>query len=125
VSRWLLILDARTGRCLRHRPLPEAPAAGNEVAAGASPVSMATRNNSGLSMTTVSPAGSPVAVSSNLAVTTITGCPGVSRRLRAIEGWGGLISTLTAAAGRPFSVAPSDRNTGSGSASGLDSGPPR
>ena len=35
-------------------------------------------------MTTVSPAGSPVAVSSNLTVTVITGCPGDNRRLRAI-----------------------------------------
>jgi len=42
---------------------------------------MAIRNNSGFSMTTVSPAGSPVPASSNLAVTVITGCPGDSRRL--------------------------------------------
>jgi hypothetical protein len=34
---------------------------------------MATRNNSGFSMTTVSPAGLPVAESSNLIVTVITG----------------------------------------------------
>jgi hypothetical protein len=84
---------------------------------------MATLNSSGFSMTTVSPAGSPVAVSSNLAVTTIAGCPGDSRRLRAIEGWGGLISTLTAAAGRPFSMAPRDRNCGSSWSSGSSPAP--
>jgi hypothetical protein len=74
-------------------------------------------------MTTVSPAGSPVAMSSNLAVTTITGWPGDSRRLRATEGCGGLISTLTAAAGRPFSVEPTAGNGGSGCSSGSASGP--
>jgi hypothetical protein len=67
---------------------------------------MAIRNNSGFSMTTVSPAGSPVPASSNLAVTVITGCPGDSRRLRAIDGWGGLISTLTATAGQPARTEP-------------------
>jgi hypothetical protein len=67
---------------------------------------MAIRNNSGFSMTTVSPAGSPVTASSNLTVTVITGCPGDSRRLRATDGWGGLISTLTAAAGRPARTEP-------------------
>jgi hypothetical protein len=45
-----------------------------------------TLNSSGFSMTMVSPAGSPVAVSSNLTVTAITGCPGDSRRLRAMDG---------------------------------------
>ena len=54
--------------------------------AGASEVSIATRNSSGFSMTIVSPAGSPVAGSSNLTVTMITGCPGDNRRLRAIDG---------------------------------------
>ena len=62
-------------------------------------MSIAILNNSGFSMTTVSPAGSPVAASSNLTVTVITGCPGDNRRLRAMDGWGGFISTLTAAAG--------------------------
>jgi hypothetical protein len=47
---------------------------------------MATLKSSGLSITTVSPAGSPVAESSNLIVTVITGCPGDSRRLRAMDG---------------------------------------
>ncbi|HEY2262737.1 MAG TPA: hypothetical protein VGI96_08945, partial [Streptosporangiaceae bacterium] len=64
--------------------------------AGASVVSIATLNNSGRSITTVSPAGSPVTASSNLTVTVITGCPGDSRRLRAMAGCGGPISTLTA-----------------------------
>jgi hypothetical protein len=87
------------------------PAAGDDkgVVTGATAVSIAILNSSGFSMTTVSPAGSPAA-SSNLAVTTITGCPGDSRRLRAIEGWGGHISTLTAAAGRPYSAEPRDGN---------------
>jgi hypothetical protein len=49
-------------------------------------VSIATLNSSGFSMTTVSPAGSPVAVSSNRTVTVITGCPGDNRRLRAMDG---------------------------------------
>ena len=56
------------------------------VPAGASAVSIATLNSSGFSMTTVSPAGSPVVVSSNLTVTVITGCPGDNRRLRAMDG---------------------------------------
>ena len=60
---------------------------GNKVAVtGASVVSMATRNSSGFSITRVSPAGSPVAESSNLIVTVITGCPGDNRRLRAMDG---------------------------------------
>jgi len=52
----------------------------------ASAVSMATLNNSGFSITTVSPPGSPVPESSNLIVTVVTGCPGDSRRLRATAG---------------------------------------
>ena len=71
-------------------------------------MSMATRNSSGFSITTVSPAGSPVAASSNLIVTVITSCPGDSRRLRAMDGWGGLISTLTAAAGHAVRVEPNE-----------------
>jgi hypothetical protein len=67
---------------------------------------MATLNNSGFSITTVSPAGSPVAASSNLIVTVITGCPGDSFRLRAMDGWGGHISTLTAAADRSGTTEP-------------------
>jgi hypothetical protein len=94
------------------------------VATGAPVVSIATLNSSGLSMTTVSPVGSPVAVSSNLAVTTIAGCPGDSRRLRAIEGWGGLISTATTAAGTPFSVAPREGKCGSAWSSGSTPDPP-
>ena len=78
------------------------------VPAGASVVSIATLNSSGFSITTVSPAGSPVAASSNLTVTVITGCPGDRRRLRAMDGCGGDISTLTAAAGRAFSTEPSE-----------------
>jgi hypothetical protein len=74
-------------------------------------VSIATLNNSGFSITTVSPAGSPVAESSNLTVTVITGCPGDSRRLRATDGWGGIISTLTATAGRAFSTEPNDKDS--------------
>ena len=74
-------------------------------------VSIATLNSSGFSMTTVSPAGSPVAVSSNLTVTVITGSPGDNRRLRATDGCGGDISTLTAAAGRAFSTEPSEGNS--------------
>jgi hypothetical protein len=85
---------------------------------GASAVPIATLNSSGFSMTTMSPAGSPVTASSNLAVTTITGCPGDSRRLRATEGWGGHISTLTAAAGRPYSAEPREGNRGSARSSG-------
>ena len=50
------------------------------------PASIAILNSSGFSATTVSPAGSRVAVSSNLTVTVITGCPGDSRRLRAMDG---------------------------------------
>ena len=76
--------------------------------AGASEVSIATLNSSGLSMTTVSPAGSAVAGSSNLTVTVITGCPGDNRRLRAIDGCGGDSSTLTAAAGTAFSTVPNE-----------------
>ncbi len=57
-----------------------------QVPTGASVVSIAILNSSGFSMTTVSPAGSPVAASSNLTVTVITGCPGDSRRLRAMDG---------------------------------------
>ena len=53
---------------------------------GASAVSIATLNNSGFSMTTVSPAGVPVAESSNLIVTVVTGWPGDNLRLRAIAG---------------------------------------
>jgi hypothetical protein len=56
------------------------------VPTGASAVSIAILNSSGFSMTTVSPAGSPVAVSSNLTVTVITDCPGDNRRLRAMDG---------------------------------------
>ena len=66
-------------------------------------------------MTIVSPAGSPVAGSSNLTVTMITGCPGDNRRLRAIDGCGGDISTLTAAAGTAFSTVPNDGNSCSAS----------
>ena len=80
---------------------------------GASVVSIATLNNSGFSITMVSPAGSPVSESSNLIVTVITGCPGDSRRLRATHGCGGLISTLTAAAGTSFSTDPSEEKLGS------------
>jgi hypothetical protein len=80
------------------------------VLTGATVVSIATLNNSGLSMTTVSPAGAPVSESSNLIVTVMTGCPGVSRRLRAMAGCGGLISTLAAAAGTSFSIDPSEEN---------------
>ena len=88
-----------------------APPAAQDLAAGASEVSIATLNSSGFSMTTVSPAGSPVAGSSNLTVTMITGCPGDNRRLRAIDGCGGDISTLTAAAGTAFSTVPSEGNS--------------
>jgi hypothetical protein len=52
----------------------------------ASAVSIATRNSSGLSITTVSPLRAPVPESSNLIVTVVTGCPGDSRRLRATAG---------------------------------------
>jgi hypothetical protein len=88
-------------------------------------VSIATLNNSGFSMTMVRPTGSPLTASSNLSVTMITGWPGDSRRLRAIEGWGGLSSTLTAAAGSPsFSMEPKEGNgASSGSPSGPDSVP--
>ena len=57
-----------------------------DVVTDASAVSMATLNNSGFSITTVSPLGSPVSESSNLIVTVVTGCPGDSRRLRATAG---------------------------------------
>src|SRR6185436_4176402 len=87
--------------------------AANDLPAGASEVSIATRNSSGFSMTIVSPAGSPVAGSSTLTV--ITGCPGDNRRLRAIDGCGGDISTLTAAAGMAFSTVPNDGNSCSAS----------
>ena len=73
-------------------------------------------------MTTVSPAGVPVAGSSNLTVTEITGCPGDSRRLRATAGCGGLISTLTAAA--PASVSTDSKDAGPRSASWSASGSP-
>ena len=82
----------------------QAEQAAKRVPAGASVVSTATRNSSGRRTTTVSPAGSPVTASSNLAVTVITGCPGDRRRLRAMDGCGGDISTLTAAAGSVFST---------------------
>ncbi|MGH3149948.1 MAG: hypothetical protein ACRDOB_04350 [Streptosporangiaceae bacterium] len=61
-------------------------------------------------MTTVSPAAVPVSESSNLTVTMMTGWPGVSRRLRAIAGCGGHISTLAAPAGTSFSINPSEEN---------------
>jgi len=67
-------------------------------------------------MTTVRPDAVPAAESANLTVTMITGWPGASRRLRATAGCGGLISTLTAAAGRSVSTEPNDE--GSESASG-------
>jgi hypothetical protein len=73
-------------------------------------VSIATLNNSGFSMTTVSPIGVPASGSSNLTVTVMTGCPGVSLRLRAIAGCGGLSSTLAAVAGTSFSIDPSASN---------------
>jgi len=76
----------------------------------ASAVSIATLNNSGFSITTVSPPGAPVPESSNLIVTLVTGWPGDSRRLRATAGWGGLISTLTATAGLAVSPAPNGEN---------------
>ena len=88
--------------------LKQAARAANGVPAGASEVSISTLNSSGFSMTTVSPAGSPVTALSNLTVTVITGCPGDNRRLRAMDGCGGDISTLTAAAGRAFSTEPSE-----------------
>jgi hypothetical protein len=69
------------------QPEPPVRDKGNEGAVtGASVVSTATLNSSGFSITTVSPAGSPVAESSNLIVTAITGCPGDNRRLRAMDG---------------------------------------
>jgi hypothetical protein len=86
----------------------------------ASAVSIATRNNSGFSITTVSPPGAPVSESSNLIVTVVTGCPGDSRRLRATAGWGGLISTLTATADMAFTTMPNDVNPSS--AAGFASG---
>lgn len=90
---------------------------------GATVVSMATLNHSGFSMTTVSPAGAPVSESSNLIVTVMTGCPGVSRRLRAIAGCGGLISTLAAAAGTSFSIDPSEENGGPSGSSAASPAP--
>jgi len=84
----------------------------------ASAVSTATLNNSGFSITTVSPPGAPVPESSNLIVTVVTGWPGDSRRLRATAGCGGLISTLTATAGMAFSPAPNDENCSSAAGSG-------
>jgi hypothetical protein len=80
---------------------------------GESAVSIATLNNSGFSITTVSPPGAPWSVASNLIVTVVTGCPGDRRRLRATAGWGGLISTLTATAGMAFTTAPNDENSSS------------
>src|SRR5208282_879190 len=79
-----------------------------DAVTGASVVSTLTLNSSGFSITTVSPAGSPVAESSNLIVTVITGCPGDNRRLRAMDGCGGLTSTLTAAAGSAVRVDPNE-----------------
>jgi hypothetical protein len=58
----------------------------NGVVTGSSVVSTVTRNNSGFSMTTVSPLGAAASVPSNLIVTVVTGCPGDSRRLRATAG---------------------------------------
>ena len=78
-------------------------------------VSMATLKSSGLSITTVRPVAGPPAESANLTVTVITGCPGDSRRLRATAGCGGLISTLTAAAGRLGSTEPNDEGSVSAS----------
>ena len=72
-------------------------------------------------MTTVSPAGLPVAGSSNLTVTVVTGCPGDSRRLRATAGCGGLSSTLTAAAGSTLLLKTSSNDEGSGSSCGENS----
>jgi hypothetical protein len=69
-------------------------------------------------MTTVSAAGRPVAGSSNLTVTVITGCPGDSRRLRATAGCGGLSSTLTAAAGSSPRTTSNDEGSGSSATSG-------
>ena len=80
-----------------------------------SAVSIATLNNSGFSITTVSPPGAPGPELSNLIVTVVTGWPGDSRRLRATAGCGGLISTLTASAGLAVSPAPNDENCSSGS----------
>jgi len=51
-----------------------------------------------------------VAESSNLIVTVITGCPGERRRLRAMDGCGGLISTLTAAAGSAVGADPNEKS---------------
>lgn len=90
---------------------------------GAPAVSIATLNNSGFSMTTVSPAGVPVSESSNLTVTVMTGCPGVSRRLRAIAGCGGPISTLAAVAGASFSIDPSEENGWSASGPSASAAP--
>jgi hypothetical protein len=91
--------------------------------ADASAVSIATRNNSGFSITTVSPPGAPVSESANLIVTVVTGCPGDSRRLRATAGCGGLISTLTATAGMAFSTSPNDVNCSPASGSSSESAP--
>ena len=88
---------------------------------GAPAVSIATRNSSGFSMTTVSPVGAPVAGSSNLTVTVITGCPGDSRRLRATDGCGGLISRVTAEAGRESRTESKDVSSGSDSCSASES----
>src|SRR5689334_15554061 len=92
-----------------------APRAAQDLAAGACEVPIATLRSSGFSMTAVRPAGSPVAGSSNLTVTVITGSPGDNRRLRAIDGCGGDISTLTAAAGTAFSTLPNGGNSWSAS----------
>ena len=74
-------------------------------------VSTLTLNNSGFIITTVSPVGLPVVASSNLTVTVITGCPGVSRKLRAMAGCGGDTSTLTAAAGTVVSTESNEENS--------------
>jgi hypothetical protein len=81
---------------------------------GESAVSIATLNNSGFSITTVSPPGAPWSVASNLIVTVVTGCPGDRRRLRATAGCGGLISTLTATAGMAFTTAPNENSSSAG-----------
>src|SRR5215475_7589584 len=64
---------------------------------GASAVWTTIRNSSGRSTATVSPAGRPVAGSSNRTVTLAAGCPADKRRLLATDGGGGCISTCRAA----------------------------
>src|SRR5579875_3724539 len=88
--------------------------AGRRPPSAAPVVSTATRNSSGFSTTTARPAGAAVAGSWNLTVTVIAACPGDSRRLRATDGCGGLISTLTATAGSQSSGEPEDGESGSG-----------